>query len=533
MTGPADVTLSYTYAGALPLQQAWDFGAAGIAGSVERSYDGRLRLATETVNYADPITFSYDNDGLLNGAGAMTLTRDPDHGMVTGSQLGDVVDLTEHNDFGEVSHYAASEGINVLLDILYDRDRAGRIKKKTETVIGGAGPVATYYKYDSRGRLYRVCSSDVCGTGDVLSEYLYGDDPNDPNDPGHNSDRTGGFTSAGSITATYDDHDRLPGYNGSTYTYTENGELATKTHGDDTTSYVYDALSNLRQAVITDASTTPDTVTTIEYVVDGQNRWIGKKVNGVIVQGFLYENQLRIAAEVDGDGNVVSRFVYGEKVNVPEYMIRNGQTYHLITDHLGSPRLVVNATTGVVAQQVDYDEFGNASLVVGEWGFQPSGFAGGIYDRDTKLTRFGQRDYDAQTGRWTAKDPIGFMGKDTMLYGYVLSEPVNLMDPTGNQATLEYDLTTASIQALAKAGTVTTIALSVACLWSRAVGVLEDVLECKKEWDEAERECLKEMGGPNRGLHGGHFDLNECMKGYVSERCGGNNVDWGGRGPCG
>ena len=171
VTAPADVTLSYTYAGALPLQEAWDFGAAGIAGSVERSYEGRLRAATETVNYADPITFSYDNDGLLNGAGAMTLTRDPDHGMVTGSQLGEVVDLTEHNDFGELSHYAASEGINVLLDILYDRDKAGRIKKKTETVTGGAGPVATYYKYDSRGRLYRVCSSDVCGTGDLLSQY--------------------------------------------------------------------------------------------------------------------------------------------------------------------------------------------------------------------------------------------------------------------------------------------------------------------------------------------------------------------------
>ena len=111
-------------------------------------------------------------------------------------------------------------------------------------------------------------------------------------------------------------------------------------------------------------------------------------------------------------------------------MIRNGQTYHLITDHLGSPRLVVNATTGVVAQQVDYDEFGNASLVVGEWGFQPSGFAGGIYDRDTKLTRFGQRDYDAQTGRWTAKDPIRFEG-GVNFYRYASSDPVNWVDPTG------------------------------------------------------------------------------------------------------
>ena len=29
----------------------------------------------------------------------------------------------------------------------------------------------------------------------------------------------------------------------------------------------------------------------------------------------------------------------------------------------------------------------------------PFGFAGGLYDADTKLTRFGYRDYDAYTGK--------------------------------------------------------------------------------------------------------------------------------------
>jgi uncharacterized protein RhaS with RHS repeats len=47
------------------------------------------------------------------------------------------------------------------------------------------------------------------------------------------------------------------------------------------------------------------------------------------------------------------------------------------------------------------------------------------------LTRFGARDYDAQTGRWTAKDPILFDGGDTNLFGYVLGDPVNLVDLDG------------------------------------------------------------------------------------------------------
>jgi uncharacterized protein RhaS with RHS repeats len=56
------------------------------------------------------------------------------------------------------------------------------------------------------------------------------------------------------------------------------------------------------------------------------------------------------------------------------------------------------------------------------------------------LTRFGARDYDAETGRWTAKDPILFAGGDANLYGYVLQDPVNFYDKNGAQAVgTEYD----------------------------------------------------------------------------------------------
>jgi len=150
------------------------------------------------------------------------------------------------------------------------------------------------------------------------------------------------------------------------------------------------------------------------------------------VQGFLYENQLEPVAEVDGSGNLVSRFVYCGcgAGNIPQYLVKGGVTYRIIADHLGSPRLVVNTADGTIAQRMDYDEFGNVILDTNP-GFQPFGFAGGIYDRDTGLVRHGARDYDPETGRWTAKDPIGFGGGDSNLYGYVFNDPANAIDPSG------------------------------------------------------------------------------------------------------
>lgn len=43
-------------------------------------------------------------------------------------------------------------------------------------------------------------------------------------------------------------------------------------------------------------------------------------------------------------------------------MLRNGVTYRIVSDHLGSPRLVADAQSGEIVQRMDYDEFGNVTL---------------------------------------------------------------------------------------------------------------------------------------------------------------------------
>ena len=53
----------------------------------------------------------------------------------------------------------------------------------------------------------------------------------------------------------------------------------------------------------------------------------------------------------------------------------------MITDHLGSPRLVVKVDDGSVSQRIDFGEFANV-ITDSNPGFQPFGFAGGLYDAD-------------------------------------------------------------------------------------------------------------------------------------------------------
>jgi len=111
-------------------------------------------------------------------------------------------------------------------------------------------------------------------------------------------------------------------------------------------------------------------------------------------------------------------------------MTKDGQKYYLHYDQVGSLRAVSDGSHSIV-KEISYDTYGNVLADSNEAFTLPFGFAGGLYDKDTKLTRFGYRDYDAYTGKWTAKDPIDFGGGDSNLYGYVLGDPVNFVDPTG------------------------------------------------------------------------------------------------------
>ncbi len=390
--------------------------------------------------------YQYDNDGLLTraatGDAVMLVGRRVSNGLLTGTNLGVVSDAWTYNPFAEPVGYAATVSSVSYYSTGFLRDRLGRVLRKTE-VIDNATNVFDY-SYDLAGRL-----DTVRRDGALIADYGF-DANSNPTSVAYAAPLTGqaaqcapaAVSGTVTIAGVVDAQDRLTSFGTCTFAYRRNGELTTKidTATSATTTYVYDEFGNLRTVDLPDGRE-------IEYMADGLNRRVGKKIGGTLVQAFLYVNQTEPIAELDGNGNVIATFVYADRLHVPAYMLKGGRVFRILSDHLGSVRLVVDTQDGTIAQRIDYDAFGNVLSDTAP-GFQPFGFAGGIYDRDTGLTRFGARDYDPVIGRWTAKDPSGFNGSDTNFYRYAHADPINHIDTSGTIVFVPYLLGIAGSMAI-------------------------------------------------------------------------------------
>lgn len=412
ITSPDGVIQNYTYDSRLITGIA---NSGTSSGSVTMTYNTEFMLASTKVNTATAVSYTYNNDSLMTAAGSEVITRTASTGFPTVAAVDDVSEnYTYSSGYGELASIQGKYLTTTLYQEVLTRDNLARVTSKTETVGAAASDVYDY-TFDSAGRLTTVLKNSA-----PFASYVYDS----------NSNRTSVTRGAVTTNATYDEQDRIVTYGTKTYAHNDAGELTgisdSATSPASVTTYTYDVFGNIKSATLPNG-------TVISYLLDGQNRRVARKVNNVNNKRFVWFDQLRLAGELDGTGTLVSQFIYGLKSNVPDYIIKGGVKYKVITDHLGSVVAVVNSTTGVAAQTLSYDEFGRV-LSDTSPGFQPFGFAGGLYDPDTKLTLFGARSYDAEIGRWLSKDPILFGGGDTNLYGYVLNDPINLIDPFGLRA---------------------------------------------------------------------------------------------------
>ena len=420
--GPYGVNLAFKYDGRLTTEVAW---SGTIAGTLSATYDNRFRLATRNVAPGTVSeTIGYDLDDLVtnvtfNAGGAtrsIVLTRDHPAGLITAITTGPVVEQRSYNQHGELSKQIGNKSVPLstpLFEAYYEggyqngpvvpRDALGRIRN----MVGGSCPGVCGFSYDSVGRLWTRTVN-----GSLVDRFEY--------------DTNGNFElyKRGSVTRfpDYDEQDRVTTWGPWTQTFGRNGELKSETNGASTYTYDFDAKGNLLRVSTAGL--------TVEYLIDGVGRRVGKKLNGTLVKRWLYKDDLAPIAELDGAGNLVSRFIYASNPHVPDVVVRGGKTYRLFSDHQGSPIVAVNVdNTSEVPFRATYSPFGYPTGT--GLGWIPFGFAGGLYDPDTSLIRFGAREYYPTSGRWMQKDPLRFEGGQTNLYAYAGNDPVNHADRTG------------------------------------------------------------------------------------------------------
>ncbi len=397
-------TITYGYDGNLVTSETF---SGTLNQSLAYTYNNDFYV--DSFTYAgDTVNYSYDNDGLLIVSGNFSINRNAENGLP--ERVSDGVYSIERtfNGYGEIKREQYNINTNDILDWEVNRNDAGKIIEKTET----AGDVVTHYTYtyDSLGRLITVTKN-----GTVVEEYQY-----DAN--GNRVHEVNSLRGISGRDSTYSDEDQLLTSGGVSYQYDSDGFLVRKTKGSEVTSYNYSSRGELISVSLPDG-------TIIEYEHDPLGRRIAKKVNGVVVEKYLWQGLARLLAVYGGNDNLLMRFEYADG-RMPVSMTKNGTTYYLTYDKVGSVRIIADSS-GDVVKRIDYDSFGNTVTDSNPSFKVPLGFAGGFYDADTGLIRFGYRDYDPDTGRWTAKDPIFFAGGDTNLYGYVLGDPVNLVDLYG------------------------------------------------------------------------------------------------------
>jgi RHS repeat-associated protein len=423
-SSPDNETLTYAYEGNIPKQIVT---TGSVASTVNFGFntDGTISQvqSTSANSSPTPIVFAYDNDGLLATVGDEWITRNSFGAVVTSSILNGL-EVIGYNSYGEMTSDQYLTGTTASTGtITYTRDNLGRLTSTVSNIPQRAENLG--YTYDTQGRLTTV-------TGTAYGTHTYTYDAN--------SNRIKYVNSIGTTTATYDNQDRLTAYGTYVFGYDDNGNQTSKSllHNGkitSTTNYTYDAFGDLTSATFSKGKVTKNV---IKYLYDAQRRRVGKLVNNVLVKGYIYRNQTQLIAELDGSGNITRQYVYGTKSNIPDIMIANGKEYRIMSDQVGTPKLLIDSATGAVVKIYAFDEFGYVSLsstaddMFGKDDVQIAfGFAGGIFDKDTGFVHFGARDYDPYTGRWLSKDPILFNGQDTNLYGYVLSDPINKIDPSG------------------------------------------------------------------------------------------------------
>ncbi|MBM3436957.1 MAG: RHS repeat-associated core domain-containing protein, partial [Bacteroidetes bacterium] len=459
---PDGSLINYSYDLAGNITQISATGGAGE--TTTNTYDLLNRLTSVTVDYnglfSKTIFYTYDAAGnrisMTDPQGGITTyswdnayrlvsMTDPDADITT-YQYDDISRMTQLNHPNGTHQQYSYDGADRLtnLQILdnsmalmlgnsFTYDAVGNKLSRNETTppkgaIAGKSVSTTLYHYDP---VYRLTKVDYPG-GDTV-QYQY--------DPVGN--RTQEITNGISGFYSYDADNRLvfASENNTNHQYDPNGNLINKFSMAGNDHYDYDYKNRLTGVL---HNGTP--VASYGYSAAGERLY--KSDGGANTIYYLYDYDdwwadyshpeiYNPIAEYNASGAIEASYNPGPGIDQIQSITRGGQKYFFHEDDLGSPVKITNAI-GNVANEYEYDAFGEI-LQENETVSQPFRFTGREYDSESDLYYYRARYYNQESGRYLSKDPWGMVnGPNTYLY--TLSNPVNMVDPSG----LRFQLRTGS-----------------------------------------------------------------------------------------
>jgi RHS repeat-associated protein len=397
--GSTDQSLSITRDGKVTTELAFSGPASG---TFQYAHDADGQVSQITHPNGSTRALSRDDDGLLTGEGPFTVERNGPMGRP--SRISDFTGVVEYtyDQQGRVASRSHTVDGTEFYSVEYTYDQSDLLVERTETLPNGQRTEA--FTYDADGRL-----TEVQRDGSVVESYAYDEN-------GNRTERTVDGTTE---QASYDPGDRLVEQGSRTYGYDADGHV-TDRNGD---TLDYSATGELLSATLSGGSS-------VEYTSDGYGRRVARTAPDGTTTEYLY-----------GDPNAPTRVTavresgewthYYYDLDGRLYAFeRGGSWYYVATDQVGTPRVVVDSS-GSVVREIDRDAYGAVRSDSDPAFPLHVGFAGGIPDPETGLVRFGMRDYDPETGRWLARDPMLLAGGQFNFYSYVENDPVNAVDPTG------------------------------------------------------------------------------------------------------
>ncbi|NQX62604.1 S-layer homology domain-containing protein [Paenibacillus qinlingensis] len=373
--------------------------------------------------------FQYDNEDNLTKFGAFQFNRGGPLKAVSSIADGKMDIQVAYDKYGKIDSVTYSLKGSQVYKAAYTYDKRGFVTDIT--VDSAKGRENTHYEYDLDGQLKGMTWTDPGGTA-VTEAYSYDANKNRI---------TSQVSGAAQVVSNYGDHDVLARVGALAYSFDTDGFLTQR--GSDT--FTYGVRGELLEATVSSAVngiTTNQSVTgvtymnalangTYKYTYDGLSRRVAKEDSIGRKTQYIYGNpdslQL-MTASIDSNGQP-TMYSYNE-MGLLIALERAGKRYYVVTDAVGTPQLVVDEN-GVTVKELRYDSYGGLQSDSNPLFELLIGYAGGLEDRDTGLVRFGFRDYDPVSGRWTARDPILLESGQTNMYAYVNNNPIMFRDPCG------------------------------------------------------------------------------------------------------